>query len=189
MIEYMNDEREFYRNEILIALAQNCNRLFKLVQRERSHNFGLLVLQKDNTATDYWYHRLGPLDVVAGFRVGNTERVDEMPHLQALNSENLFTVCQMEKITCTSLKTSTHRKNTPLELNHSDICAPIKSRSLGGCRYLILFVDDCMKYITVYFLKSKDKAASQFQHFNAAVDSGFSDKSHQKKANRNDERG
>ena len=50
----------------------------------------------------------------------------------------------------------------------------------------MLFVDDYTKFTTVYFLKSKDEAASQFQHFKAAVENFFCDKGYQIKAIRTD---
>ena len=34
-MEYTDDAAEFYKDGILIALAEKCNRLFKLVQGER----------------------------------------------------------------------------------------------------------------------------------------------------------
>ena len=42
-MEYTDDAAEFYKDGILIALAEKCNRLFKLVQEERRCDFGLLV--------------------------------------------------------------------------------------------------------------------------------------------------
>jgi len=42
----------------------------------------------------------------------------------------------------------------------------------------MLFVDDYRIFTTVYFLKSKDEAASQFEHFRAAVENFFSHKDH-----------
>jgi len=40
----------------------------------------------------------------------------------------------------------------------------------------MLFVDDYTKFTTLCFIKSKDEAASQFQHFRAIVDNFFSNK-------------
>ena len=185
-MEYMDDTAEFYKEGFLIALAEKCNRLFKLVQEERRRDFGLLVSRKDNTATDLWHHRLGHLHLPAVLKKSNTEVGDGMPRLQANNSENRCTACLMGKMTCTPFKPSFCRTNAPLELIHSDLCGPMQSRSLGECRYFMHFVDDYSKFMTVYFLKSKDEAASRFQHFKAAVENFFSDKGYQIKAIRTD---
>ena len=53
----------------------------------------------------------------------------------------------------------------------------------------MLFVDDYRKFTMVYFLKSKDQAASQFQYFKAIVENFFSDKGHQIKDIRTDGEG
>ena len=185
-MEYTDDAAEFYKDGILIALAEKCNRLFKLVQEERRRDFGLLVSRKDNTATDLWHHRLGHLHLPAVLKRSNTEVVDGMPCQQANNSGNRYTACLMGKMTRTPFKPSTSRMNAALELIHSDLCGPMQSRSLGGCRYFMLFVDDYTKFTTVYFLKSKNEAANQFQHFKAAVENVFSDKDNQIKAIRTD---
>ena len=42
-MEYTDDAAEFYKDGILIALAEKYNRLFKLVQEDRRRDFGLLV--------------------------------------------------------------------------------------------------------------------------------------------------
>lgn len=51
-IEYKDDAAEFYKDGILIVLAEKCNRLFKLGQDERHFDFGLLISEKDNTAAN-----------------------------------------------------------------------------------------------------------------------------------------
>ena len=168
-MEYRDDVAEFYKDGILIALAAHCNRLCKLVHQERRRDFGLLVSRKDNMTTDLWHYRLGHLHLLLVLKMSNTEVVDGMPRRQANNSENGCTVGLMGEMTCKSLKLSTRRTNAPMELIHSDLCGRMQNRSLGRCCYIMLFVDNYTKFTTVYFLKSKDEAASQFQHFKAAV--------------------
>ena len=53
----------------------------------------------------------------------------------------------------------------------------------------MLFVDDYTKFMTVYFLNSKDEAASQSQHFKAVLENLFSYKYHYIKAIRTEEGG
>ena len=131
MMEYTDDAAEYFKDEILIALAEKGNRLLMLVLEERRRNLGLLVSRKDNTATDLWHHRLAHLHLPAVLKMSNTEVVDGMPCLQANNSENRYTACLMGRMTRTLFKPSTRRMNAPLELIDSDLCGPIQSRSLG----------------------------------------------------------
>ena len=100
-IEYTDDAAEFYKDGTLIALAKKCNRLFRLVQKGRRKDFGLLIFQKDNTATNLCHHRLGHLHLPAFLMMSNSEVVDGMPCLQVNNDENCYTVCPMRKIILT----------------------------------------------------------------------------------------
>ncbi|CAD7005632.1 unnamed protein product [Ceratitis capitata] len=52
-----------------------------------------------------------------------------------------------------------------LDLIHTDLCGPMRVKSLGGAFYFITFVDDFSRYVTVYFLKNKSDAFNAFKHF------------------------
>ena len=55
------------------------------------------------------------------------------------------------------------RKIDVLELVHSDICGPLKVRSLGGALYFVTFIDDYSRKICVYTLKIKDQVFDVFK--------------------------
>ena len=57
-------------------------------------------------------------------------------------------------------KTAKYRVVDALELVHSDICGPITPATKGGCRYFLLLVDDCSRYMWLQLLTSKDEAAA-----------------------------
>jgi hypothetical protein len=46
-------------------------------------------------------------------------------------------------------------KRDVLYLVHSDVFGPMQTRSLGGAFYFLLFIDYCMRYTWVYFLREK----------------------------------
>ena len=52
-------------------------------------------------------------------------------------------------------KESSSRAQKPLELIHTDVCGPIKLRSLSKSNYFLLFIDDFSSKTWVYFLKEK----------------------------------
>ena len=43
------------------------------------------------------------------------------------------------------------RKTELLELVHSDLCGPIKTKILDGALYFVTFIDDCSRKLWVYF--------------------------------------
>ena len=51
--------------------------------------------------------------------------------------------CLLEKLFKKSFpKESSSRAQKPLEIIHTDVCSPIKPRSLGKSNYFLLFIDD-----------------------------------------------
>jgi hypothetical protein len=57
-----------------------------------------------------------------------------------------------------------------LDLVHSDVCDPMKTRTLGGCLYFVTFIDDHSRKLWVYTLKRKDQVLDVFKQFQASVE-------------------
>ena len=55
-----------------------------------------------------------------------------------------------------------YKARTPLEIVHSNICGPMQTSSMGGCNYLLTFIDDYTIKTWEYFLKHKSDAFSCF---------------------------
>ena len=56
-------------------------------------------------------------------------------------------------MTKSSFKSKTHASKEILEIVHTDLCGPIDVQSYKGENYIILFVDDYSRMMTVMFLK------------------------------------
>jgi hypothetical protein len=55
-------------------------------------------------------------------------------------------------------KASKYRMGDMLELVYVDLCGPITLAMHDGQRYFLLLVDDCIHYMLLYLLTSKDEA-------------------------------
>ena len=53
---------------------------------------------------------------------------------------------------------------------HSDLCGPMKTKTLGGALYFVTFIDDCSRKLWVYVLKTKDQVLGVFKQFQASVE-------------------
>ena len=62
------------------------------------------------------------------------------------------------------------RKSEILDLVHSDVCDPMKTRTLGGSAYFVTFIDDHSRKVWVYTLKTKDQVLDVFKQFQASVE-------------------
>ncbi|KAD4584105.1 hypothetical protein E3N88_21706 [Mikania micrantha] len=58
----------------------------------------------------------------------------------------------------------------PLDLVYGDLCGPISPPTHSGKKYIFLLVDDCTRYMWVYFLTSKDEAFKTFKEFKLKVE-------------------
>src|SRR5262249_5342997 len=56
------------------------------------------------------------------------------------------------------------QKANVLHLVHSNICGPIKEKTLGGSLYFITFIDNCSRKVWVYTLKTKNQALFIFNN-------------------------
>ncbi|GJR63814.1 putative RNA-directed DNA polymerase [Tanacetum coccineum] len=65
---------------------------------------------------------------------------------------------------------SPFRLENMLDLVHSDVCGPMKTKTLGGCSYFVTFIDDHSRKVWVYTLKTKDHVFDVFKHFHALVE-------------------
>ncbi|CAA0825661.1 Uncharacterized mitochondrial protein AtMg00300 [Striga hermonthica] len=95
--------------------------------------------------------------------------------------------CLAGKQTRVAFKRVPHpRKMAILDMVHSDVCGPMKTRTLGGVFYFMTFIDDHSTKIWVYMLKSKDLVIDVFKKFYARVER---EKSVKLKCIRTDNRG
>ena len=79
--------------------------------------------------------------------------------------------CLAGKQTRVSFKRVPHpRKPGILDMVHSDVCGPMKTRTLSGALYFVTFIDDHSRKIWVYMLKSKDQVVDVFKQFHARVE-------------------
>lgn len=82
--------------------------------------------------------------------------------------------CQLGKLNESSFKNKYFSSENVLDLVHTDLGSPIRTKSFYGDRYFMLFVDDFSRMIWVVFLKEKSKAFHMFKVFKAQVKIGMS---------------
>ncbi|WRX23429.1 Integrase [Theobroma cacao] len=97
--------------------------------------------------------------------------------LGIVKPSKLCKACQLGKQTRKPFpKQSGWKASRKLELVHTDIFGPIKTASLSGSKYYIIFIDDYSKFCWIFFLKEKSEALSYFKKFKAAAENFSSQK-------------
>lgn len=52
----------------------------------------------------------------------------------------------------------------------TDLCGPMETRSIGGAKYFLLFIDDCTRKFFVYSLQAKTEVMTKFIEFKQLVE-------------------
>jgi len=75
--------------------------------------------------------------------------------------------CQFGKQTRTNFLEKEGLASRPLELVHTYVCGPFRTRSPRGEEYFILFIDDFSTMVWLGLMKHKDEAFEKFKVFKA----------------------
>ncbi|KAJ8633371.1 hypothetical protein MRB53_026707 [Persea americana] len=78
--------------------------------------------------------------------------------------------CIFEKHQKVSFKTGIHRTKDILDYVHSDVWGPYKVYSKGRSRFMLTFIDDYLRKVWVYTLKTKDQTFVTFKQWNEMVE-------------------
>ncbi|KAG8496284.1 hypothetical protein CXB51_009218 [Gossypium anomalum] len=116
-----------------------------------------------------WHKRLGHVNYNSMTQLTKEGLVENFTN--SVEKEEVCEVCQLGKQTRLPFPTSkAWRASERLQLIHTDVCGPMKTQSLNGNKYSILFIDDYSRYCWIYFLKQKSEVASVFLKFKAAAE-------------------
>lgn len=89
---------------------------------------------------------------------------------------NVCDSCQLGKSHRFPLGSSHIASSTPFELIYSDVWGPSPKFSINGNRYFVLFIDDCTKYVWIYFLSHKSQVFTTFVQFRTMIETQFNAK-------------
>ncbi|GJW27453.1 retrovirus-related pol polyprotein from transposon TNT 1-94 [Tanacetum coccineum] len=104
-----------------------------------------------------WHHRLNHLNFDTINDLARKDLVRGLPRLK-FEKDHLCFACQLGKS-----KKYTHKlksKNTIIEVLHTlhkDLCGPMRVQSINGKRYILIIVDDYLRFTWVKFLRLKDE--------------------------------
>lgn len=124
--------------------------------------------QKNETG-DLWHARLGHVNYTKLREMMQKQVLKGLPQLN-IRTDTVCASCQYGKAHQLPYKESDYRSKTPLELIHSDVFGPVKQISLGGMRYMVIFIDDFSRYIWVFFMKEKSETFTKFKEFKEKVE-------------------
>ncbi|KAI5336669.1 hypothetical protein L3X38_015937 [Prunus dulcis] len=151
---------------LIVRVQMTNNRCFPLTMMPASE---LALRASVSHCLQTWHKRLGHLNERSLKLLENQGMVHGLPHL-----EQVSVVCEgcmlgKQHIDSFPLE-STWRASHPLELVHTDIYGPMKTDSISGNKYFLLFTDDCTRMSWVYFIRNKSSALECFRKFKAMTE-------------------
>ena len=108
-------------------------------------------------------------------KVNKREAVREMPQITK-PTNTLCKHCQQGKQTKTRFKSKEYSTTRPLEIVHTDLVGPTKTKGLKGEKYFMLLVDDYTRMTVVFFLKNKSKYFENFKLYKEMVENEMDSK-------------
>ena len=85
-------------------------------------------------------------------------------------------VCLQGKQVRNSFKENGHRANEVLELVHSDVMGPFRTKSFSGARFIVIIVDDYSRKVFLSPIKNKSDFFEEFKKFKATAENHCSNK-------------
>ena len=117
----------------------------------------------------FWHRRLGHTNFDNLVKISRNKVVREMPEITK-PTNTTCKQCQHGKQTCMNFKTKEHSTTSFLELVHTDLCGPTRSKGFQGEQYFMLFTDDYTKMIWMCLLNKKSEAFNHFNRFKEQIE-------------------
>ena len=113
---------------------------------------------------ELWYQRFGHANFKQVAKVSKLEAVVGLPKFGKVE-KTICGACQMGKQTkANHQKVNVISKSRCLELLHVDLMGPTRTESLGGKLYIMVIVDDFLRYTWVEFLRDKLEACEKMEN-------------------------
>jgi hypothetical protein len=109
-----------------------------------------------------WHRIMGHIHFDNLVKFSEREAVREMPQIMK-PTNTLCKHCQQGKKTKTRFKSKEYSMKRPLEIVHTDLVRPTKTKGLKGEKYFMLLVDDYTRMTALFFLKNKSKDFENFK--------------------------
>ena len=119
-----------------------------------------------------WHRRFGHASCETLAKMAEDSLVEGLPSAAALRraGESLCEDCVFGKQTRKPFHPSNRQSENPLDLVHTDLCGPMQTKSAGGARYVVTFIDDYSRCGTVQLLSTKEQAKQALEAYVSCVE-------------------
>ncbi|GJT25997.1 retrovirus-related pol polyprotein from transposon TNT 1-94 [Tanacetum coccineum] len=120
-----------------------------------------------------WHHRLSHLNFDTINFLSKYDIVTGLPKLKFVK-DHLCSSCELGKAKHKSFKTkTTPSSKRRLQILYMDLCGPMRVESFNGKKYVMVIVNDYLRYTWTHFLRSKDETPEVLIDFLKLVQRGL----------------
>ena len=150
------------KGSLILARGKKNNTLYKTEARLVT---GEVNIVENEASTELWHKRLGHMNE-KGFQVLAKKKLLRVKGMSLLPCTHCLYGKQSRVTFC---RFPSCRKLDILDLVHTDVCT-MQSNTLGGTLYYVTFIDDHLRKVWAYALKSKDRVLDVFKYFHVKVE-------------------
>nr|GEY50289.1 putative ribonuclease H-like domain-containing protein [Tanacetum cinerariifolium] len=164
--------RDLKGNDLL-----TCSRgtdLYSITLQDRYSPNPICLMAKATSSQAWLWHRcLSHLNFHTINLLSKNDIVIGLPKLKSFK-DHLYSSCELGKAKRKSfLKKTTPSSKRRLQLQHMDLCGPMRVESINEKKYVLVIVDDYSGYTWTHFLRSKDKTPKVLSDFLRLVQRGL----------------
>lgn len=159
VVTFDEEGAKISRSGTIDAVAEVKRGLFVIKQYRKSAS----LVTSAGECVHAWHRRFGQRDCDAVMKLKNlVQGVD----VKGCNCKEICEACIQGKMQRKPFpEASESTTSEVMELVHTDICGPMRAKTIGGRRYFLTFVDDYSKYTVVYILRKKSDAFDKLQEY------------------------
>jgi hypothetical protein len=127
------------------------------------------LLTYDDESSRLWYERFGHLNFIYMQYLSKKILVDSLPYIHF--SKGVCEGCVPGKHPQKKFgKEKSQRDSAPLDMIHSDLMGYFPHTSIRKVRFVLIFIDDFLRFTWIYFLKKKFEVFQHLKDFKALVE-------------------
>ena len=119
---------------------------------------------------DIWHKQIGHVNVQRLKAMESKRIVTGLPGFASSKMQKICDACQFGKQARHPFVQDRNVSGQLLEVLHSDVWGPTKTKSLARSTYYVTFIDDYSRKVWVYFMKAKSEVFDHFKKFKNQVE-------------------
>lgn len=159
-----NGQWKLSRGSLVIARGKKCCTLYKT---QATLCIGQVNATEADSSLELWHRRLGHMSE-KGLQI--LAKGNYLPSAKGTHLDTCVHCLAGKQHRVSFNRNSSHRKSRILDLVHSDVCGPMRTKTFGGAVYFATFIDDHSRKVWAYPLKSKDQVLNVFREFHVMVE-------------------